>query len=247
MLESFQNPELPADARRRLGASILGSALIYGVIGGSLVMATAAVGGASVDMDELIQFELATEPEPPPPPPPPEAAPAAAKAPPPRRRLTAPTKIAEGPLAESDAALVEAAPAEEEEAEQAPAPVEAPVVAPAAPAPVAAPAPRPRVVRPSGPIQLPENATAPIPSGGNHAPAYPEAARSTGVEATVIAKIVVTETGAVGSIEILRGHPAFDDAVRAALRTWHFTPAMVEGRPTAVFRIIRVPFRLNNM
>jgi TonB family protein len=86
-----------------------------------------------------------------------------------------------------------------------------------------------------------------VPAGGNRPPAYPEAARASGVEGMVIAKIVVTESGSVGSIEILRGHPAFDDAVRAALRTWRFTPAMVEGRPTSVYRIIRVPFRLNNM
>jgi len=248
MLESFQHPELPGEARKRLGVSLLGSALTYGLVAGGIVAATAAVGNAHVDMDDLIHVELASEPTATEPPPPPPAEPAAEKvAPRPRRRMVVPTKISDGPLAESDAALAEEEAPPEEEAEEAPEVAPAPVApAPVAPAPVA-PAPRPRPPRPSGPIQLPENATPPVPDGGNRPPAYPEAARSSGVEAIVIAKIVVSESGAVGAIEILRGHPAFDDAVRAALRTWRFTPAMVEGRPTAVYRIIRVPFRLNNL
>jgi protein TonB len=35
--------------------------------------------------------------------------------------------------------------------------------------------------------------------------------------------------------------------VRAALASWRFRPALVEGRPTAVYRIVRVPFRLDNL
>jgi protein TonB len=248
MLESFQNPELPSEARKRLGVSLLGSALAYGLVAGAIVAATAVASHAHVDMDELIHVELASEPtaapEPPPPPPPEPVAEKAARQ---RRRLVVPTKLSDGPLAESDAALAEEE-APPDEVEEAPEAAAAPAPVTQAPAPVApAPAPRPRPPRPAGPIQLPENATPPVPEGGNRPPAYPEAARSSGVEAMVIAKIVVTESGAVGSIEILRGHPAFDDAVRAALRTWRFTPAMVEGRPTAVYRIIRVPFRLNNL
>jgi len=67
------------------------------------------------------------------------------------------------------------------------------------------------------------------------------------VQATVILKIVVLESGAVGEIEVLRGHPLFDAPAIAAVRRWRFRPARLDGRPISVFRIIRIPFRLEGL
>jgi protein TonB len=95
----------------------------------------------------------------------------------------------------------------------------------------------------AGPVQLPENATPPV-ALSNAQPAYPAEARSAGVEATVVVKFVVTESGEVTQVTVVRGHPLFDAAVVAAVRSWRYRPALVEGRPTAVYRVARIPFRL---
>jgi protein TonB len=57
-------------------------------------------------------------------------------------------------------------------------------------------------------------------------------------------KFVVTETGAVTNIKVLKGHPLFDDVVKAAVATWTFEPAKYEGKPIAVYRVVKIPFRI---
>ena len=75
-------------------------------------------------------------------------------------------------------------------------------------------------------------------------PAYPEAARTEGIEMTVIVKYVVTEHGDVTNIRIIKGHPLLDAEVMRAVKGWRFTPAMHEGHPIAVFHVSRIPFAL---
>jgi periplasmic protein TonB len=98
-------------------------------------------------------------------------------------------------------------------------------------------------VKPQGPIQLPENATAPV-ALSNPQPSYPEQARGAGVEATVVVKFVVTEAGDVTNVVIVRGHPLFDEAVLSAIRSWRYKPALFEGRPIPVYRVVRIPFKI---
>lgn len=107
-----------------------------------------------------------------------------------------------------------------------------PVVAPPAPAP------------PRGPIQLPEDGSPPEPNNANAPPEYPPEARAQGVEAMVIATVVINAEGRVTRVVIRRGHPLFDDAVRRALMTWRYTPARVAGEAVEVYWNVRVPFRL---
>jgi protein TonB len=60
----------------------------------------------------------------------------------------------------------------------------------------------------------------------------------------VVVKYVVTESGEVTNVKVVRGHPMFDAAVLAAVRTWRFKPAALDGRPIAIFRVARFPFKL---
>ena len=92
-------------------------------------------------------------------------------------------------------------------------------------------------------MQLPENASAPVVLS-NPMPAYPEAARKASVEAIVVVKFVVTESGEVTSVSIVRGHPLFDATVLSAMRSWRYKPAMADGRPIAVYRVFKFPFKL---
>jgi len=118
-------------------------------------------------------------------------------------------------------------------------------VAPAATTAAAAPPPPPPPPPPKrvGPVSLPENATPPSPIS-NPPPPYPAEARSEGIQATVVVKFVVTENGEVTNVTIVRGHPMFDAVVLATVRTWRFSPAMVDGKPISVYRSVRIPFKI---
>lgn len=109
----------------------------------------------------------------------------------------------------------------------------------APPAVTPKPAPKPR-----GAINLPESAIAPVPLTSNAAPEFPEEARIKGLEGQVILKVVISEKGEVTKIEVLRGEDPFTEAALVAVRAWLFSPALVEGHATPVFRIIKIPFRL---
>ena len=111
-------------------------------------------------------------------------------------------------------------------------------------APEPAPSPPSPPPRP-GPIQLPENGEPPEPLDSNAPPEYPAEARAQGVEVTVIATVVIDESGRVTRVIIRRGHPLFDEAVRHALASWRYRPARVAGEAVEVYWKVRVPFRLD--
>ena len=94
------------------------------------------------------------------------------------------------------------------------------------------------------PINLPESATPPHELDSNVSPEFPADMRSRGQEGLVILKIVVEEDGRVGALKVMRGEEPFIAAALAAVKAWRYTPALVAGQPTAVFRIVKIPFRL---
>ncbi len=96
----------------------------------------------------------------------------------------------------------------------------------------------------TGPVNLPEEADPPEPDEDNAPPEYPEAMRSTGQEARVVLKIVVQKDGTVGKIQVLKGDEPFVANAIAAVKTWKFTPAMLDGQPIAVFMTIPLKYSL---
>jgi protein TonB len=100
---------------------------------------------------------------------------------------------------------------------------------------------------PSGPVDLPDEATAPEPMDGNEQPEYPESLREAGVQGTVIARFVVRADGSVGDVRIVRGPEDLHDAVREALRRWRFRPATVNGHAISVYRTMPFRFVLDNL
>lgn len=75
-------------------------------------------------------------------------------------------------------------------------------------------------------------------------PRYPELAREAGVEGTVLVRALVSRTGRIERIEIVRSSPMFDDSAREGLARWVFKPAWHQGRPVPVWVAIPVRFRL---
>lgn len=96
------------------------------------------------------------------------------------------------------------------------------------------------------PMNLPEDATPPKASADNVAPTYPETARSLGQEGMVVLKIVVDENGRVASVVVMKGEEPFASAAKAAVLQWTYSPALIAGVPSAVYRIVKVPFKIRS-
>jgi periplasmic protein TonB len=252
----------PADVARtkRLAASTIAAMMTYGAVAGAAVLLG---GGAAIVQEKVLDVtfekqlpkEVAPPAPPPPPPPPPKKiekpkaapppvvneAPPPPKAPPP---VVVPQIVPKDVLPESDVAIEkrEFIPPAEGIGGTRKGSLAGTVGGVPGGTGTAAPAVHRAALLP---VNLPEEATPPVESPVNRRPEYPESARAAGVEGLVILKIVVTETGRVGNIQVMKGEPPFVEAAMSAVKTYTFQPAMLGGRPISVFRIIKVPFRLS--
>jgi len=69
-------------------------------------------------------------------------------------------------------------------------------------------------------------------------PVYPEFARRARIQGPVVLLMTVDEWGQPIQVQVLEGHPVFQEAATQAARQWRFEPARVDGRPvTASFRL----------
>lgn len=93
------------------------------------------------------------------------------------------------------------------------------------------------------PVNLPEDAEPPEPDDGNEPPEYPADARAAGTQAVVILKIVINEKGEVTRVDVLRGDEPFTTAAMSAVKRWHYSPAQLDGKAIAVFKIVKVTFK----
>jgi protein TonB len=93
------------------------------------------------------------------------------------------------------------------------------------------------------PVNVPEGIAPPVPDPGNRQPEMPAQAIAEGKSGRVVVKFVVTETGTVENIQVLKGDEPFVTAVLEVVRTWRFTPTQMDGRPVPVFRT--QPFTFN--
>lgn len=247
-LEVWSLDESDPGRRRRLAIGYMtGIAIctVAGVVGASIKAAAPAVEEEETVVD--VQLAPSAEaPKPEPPPPPPDAAPKAPSPPGPKHKpITTPTEVPTEMPKEGDPNAAKGDGDDYGEGSGEGSGNGVPGGTGTGPAVVAPPPPPPPPPppRPSGPIQLPENGTPPQ-AVSRVQPPYPEDARRDGVEATVVVRFVVTESGDVANVTVVRGHPLFDAAVVAAVKSWHFKPAMVDGRPVAVFQTARFPFKL---
>jgi len=77
-------------------------------------------------------------------------------------------------------------------------------------------------------------------------PGYPEAARRARLEGTVVLEAVITASGAVQEIRLLRSvNPLLDDAAERAVRQWRYRPATLNGRAVPVYLTVTVRFAID--
>ncbi len=78
---------------------------------------------------------------------------------------------------------------------------------------------------------------------------YPASAQQAGVEGFVRVSYRVEADGRVSNVRVIDGQPAgvFDAAAVAAVSAWRFSPALVDGRATAVeYRESTLTFKLGD-
>lgn len=75
------------------------------------------------------------------------------------------------------------------------------------------------------------------------APEYPARARARGLQGSVNLSVLVGEDGAVRDVVVLEADPpgVFDEAAKAAVRSWRFEPGQYQGRavPVRVQQLLR--------
>jgi len=76
-------------------------------------------------------------------------------------------------------------------------------------------------------------------------PAYSEAARTVHAEGVVVLEAVISATGAVENVRVLRSaHPLLDAAAVRAVGEWRYQPATLNGRAVRVYLTVTVSFAL---
>ena len=110
-----------------------------------------------------------------------------------------------------------------------------PVVPP--PPPLVSPPVDRRPLKIGGAIRAPQRIAA-------SPPVYPQMAISARVEGRVVLEALIDEQGRVGGVRILRSVPLLDAAAADAVRTWRYTPTLLNGVPVSVLMTVTVTFSL---
>jgi protein TonB len=105
----------------------------------------------------------------------------------------------------------------------------------APPPPAIGPAPP---VRPGGVIKPPVRTRHVMPE-------YPDMAKKSRVQGMVVIEAIIGVDGRVDDARVLRGHALLDRAALDAVRSWEYTPTLLNGVPTPVIMTVTVNFTLD--
>lgn len=80
-------------------------------------------------------------------------------------------------------------------------------------------------------------------------PEYPDLARESGYEATVVLKLIVNDSGDVAGVEILHSEARefkteFEAAAIDGVKQYKFKPAMKDGKPVCCMAMVTIKFQL---
>ena len=99
----------------------------------------------------------------------------------------------------------------------------------------------------------PQAPPAPVPVGGRIRPprrlsyvppVFPAIAQTARVEGTVILEAIISESGEVTAVKVLRSVPLLDEAARAAVARWRYSPTTLNGVNVPVIMTVTVTFTL---
>jgi TonB family protein len=107
----------------------------------------------------------------------------------------------------------------------------------------------------------PDKKPVPVPAGENGVttpvrtvdsvalPVYPEMARKSRVDGTVVLQATIQTNGNIDQLSVLKEDPkefGFGESAMEAVRQWRYEPAFKDGEPVAVYMMIHVKFKLDN-
>ena len=75
-------------------------------------------------------------------------------------------------------------------------------------------------------------------------PDYPIMAKKARVSGEVVLECIIDQEGNVSISKVLKKVDMVQQAAEEAVKQWKYTPALMEGRPQAVYLIVRVKFNL---
>jgi protein TonB len=93
-----------------------------------------------------------------------------------------------------------------------------------------------------GPVDLPEAAARAL-LAQQVEPTYPESARTSRQQGTVVLQVLIGRDGAVEDVKFLQGSLAFARAAIDAVKQWHFRPYSFNGRPTVARTTLTLSFK----
>jgi protein TonB len=102
---------------------------------------------------------------------------------------------------------------------------------------LAAPPPPVKMVRVGGNIVTPKMLK-------KVAPDYPDLAKASRLGAVIIMEAQVDQSGVVQGVNVLRGHPLFDEAAIAAVKQWRYRPLLLNGEPTPFIVTVTLIFNI---
>jgi TonB family protein len=104
----------------------------------------------------------------------------------------------------------------------------------------------PGVIDQGGKIYLPGGDVRPPVLTLRIEPVYPEAARKIHAEGTVVVDAVISATGVVEEVRVVKSaHPLLDAAAVDAVGRWRYSPATLNGQPVRVLLSVTVRFSLH--
>jgi periplasmic protein TonB len=107
------------------------------------------------------------------------------------------------------------------------------------------PPPPPPPTVPSGPVRVGGQIKEPK-KVNNVPPTYPDIAKQARVQGVVVLEAVISPSGEVTNVRVMRGVPLLNDSAVAAVRQWRYTPTTLNGQPVAVVMTVTVNFNLGN-
>ena len=75
-------------------------------------------------------------------------------------------------------------------------------------------------------------------------PAYPMQARAQRIAGNVIVQITIAEDGTIRDVKLISGSPALAASASNAVRSWRYSPFLLNGKPVAIQKQITVVFKL---
>lgn len=77
-------------------------------------------------------------------------------------------------------------------------------------------------------------------------PTFPEAAIKSGIQGSVVLKLVVAQTGEVKDVSIISGNPILAQAASDAVKKWKYKPYTVDGAPVEMETEVSINFHLKS-